>query len=108
MANESVPQDSFLHTKQYPGLKNNQLMCDSFVERCFRGTASPDEIDDYIEMWHESDSDLPLHEYLGLSWSDYAAWARDKAILPTVIANYSPVTSAICDAPYRENDFVVA
>ena len=29
---------------------------------------------DRISDWHKSDSDLDLHEYLGLSWKDYSQW----------------------------------
>jgi hypothetical protein len=31
-----------------------------------------DEYDDKIAFWHDQyDGDLPLHEYLGLSWEEY-------------------------------------
>jgi hypothetical protein len=29
-----------------------------------------------IEAWHRGDYDVPLHEFLGLSWKDYAAWVE--------------------------------
>lgn len=33
---------------------------------------SPDELDDYVDAWHDSDSALPLHEYLGMTQEEYA------------------------------------
>jgi hypothetical protein len=62
-------------------------MLDNFVERCVTGKAHPDEIDDYIELWHDSDSDSPLHEYLGLTWDEYRAWAANKTILVEIVAS---------------------
>ena len=31
----------------------------SFIEMCLSGDALPDDIDDFVDKWHESDSDLP-------------------------------------------------
>lgn len=33
-----------------------------------------DSIDDKIDEWHNSDSELPLHEYLGWSEEQYHKW----------------------------------
>lgn len=35
-----------------------------------------DNIHDLIEEWHESDSDKELHEYLGMSFEEYAYWVQ--------------------------------
>lgn len=34
-------------------------------------------IDDLIDEWHKSDSELPLHEFLGWSEEDYRKWVMD-------------------------------
>jgi hypothetical protein len=49
-------------------------MSNSFIEKCINGDASLDEIDNYIDEWHDSDSDinLELHEFLGMSWEEYS------------------------------------
>lgn len=31
-------------------------------------------IDDYIAAWHDSDSDLALHEFLGMTTEQYRQW----------------------------------
>jgi len=33
------------------------------------------EIDDAIDRWHNSDSELNLHEYLSLTWREYILFA---------------------------------
>ena len=34
-------------------------------------------LEDRIDQWHESDSDLPLHEFLGWTHDEYKAWLED-------------------------------
>lgn len=36
------------------------------------------ELDELIRAWHESDSELPLIEFLGVSGTDYAAWVEGR------------------------------
>lgn len=38
-----------------------------------------EEIDDAITKWHESDTDEPLHVYLGLTWQEYALFVTQEA-----------------------------
>ena len=59
----------------------------SFVEQCINGNASLDEIDDYIDAWHDSDSDteIELHEYLGMTWEEYSSWAVKPKFLAWII-----------------------
>jgi hypothetical protein len=39
---------------------------------------TPEELDDLVDLWHEgAGGDLPLHEFLGMTWAEYAAWTRD-------------------------------
>jgi hypothetical protein len=40
---------------------------------------SLDEIEDAITEWHESDTDEPLHVFLGLTWHEYALYVTNKA-----------------------------
>lgn len=38
-------------------------------------------LDDLVEKWHNSPDDgKPLHEYLGMTWDEYGAWAKDATI----------------------------
>jgi len=62
-------------------------MNSSFIEKCINGDASLDEIDDYIDEWHDSDStnDLELHEFLGMSWEEYSLWAIKPSLLAEIL-----------------------
>ena len=51
----------------------------TFVEALKQGLADYEDIDDYINAWHEGDSTLPLHEFLGMTWREYCVWAEDGA-----------------------------
>ena len=47
-----------------------------FADLCLKGEACADEIDDFVDRWHESAADVPLHEFLGLSRDEYALWVE--------------------------------
>ena len=59
----------------------------SFIEKCINDDASLDEIDDYIDEWHDSDSNisLELHEFLGMSWEEYSLWAVKPSLLAEIV-----------------------
>ena len=53
-------------------------MFKTFVERCLEGTAQPDDVDDWVTAWHNSEpgsEDLTLYEYLGFTPEEGAIWA---------------------------------
>jgi len=62
-------------------------MNSSFIEKCINGDTSLDEIDDYIDKWHDSDSDinLELHEFLEMSWEEYSLWAIKPSLLEEIV-----------------------
>ena len=51
----------------------------TFVEALRNGDANYGDIDDYINAWHEGDSTLALHEFLGMTWREYRVWAEEDA-----------------------------
>ena len=60
---------------------------DSFIQRCLRGEAMIDEIDDYVERWHSSAEDVDIHTFLGMTSKEYALWIRDPDTLPYIVAS---------------------
>ena len=58
----------------------------SFIEKCLSGDALPDEIDDFVDRWHEGDSDLPIHEYLGMTRDEYLSWVKDPSVLLHIVS----------------------
>jgi hypothetical protein len=47
-----------------------------FVDLCLRGDALADEIDDFVDRWHGSDSKEELSEFLGFTPEEYALWVE--------------------------------
>lgn len=60
----------------------------TFIDRCLRGTALPDELDNYVDAWHDGDigEDLELRELLGMTKHEYAIWMRDSHAIHGIIA----------------------
>jgi hypothetical protein len=38
----------------------------------FNGECLPEDIDDFIDEWHDGDFEEELHEFLGMSWKEYS------------------------------------
>jgi hypothetical protein len=62
----------------------------TFIDDVLAGRARIDDIDDYIDRWHDAPQGSPLsrqelHDFLGLSWSDYKAWTADPTSLQRVL-----------------------
>ncbi|OQW92292.1 MAG: hypothetical protein BWK78_02115 [Thiotrichaceae bacterium IS1] len=57
----------------------------NFIRSCQRGEALPDDIDDFIDDWHDHDYAMELHEFLGMSWEEYRGWVANPNTLPQII-----------------------
>lgn len=58
----------------------------NFVAACLQGHALLEDIDDYVESWHENAKDpTPLHRFLGMSRSEFELWVADPDVLPFVV-----------------------
>ena len=60
----------------------------SFIENCLANRAVPDDIDDYIDEWHEGKGEIPLYQYLGMNQSEYSRWVINPGILPAILADH--------------------
>ena len=58
----------------------------SFVALALNGEVLMDEIDDYVGKWHEGDSPLPLHEFLGMTRDEYSLWLDSPDALGLILA----------------------
>lgn len=56
-----------------------------FVDRCLGGGVSADEIDDFVDQWHESDTAESLAEFLGFTAEEYASWVERPAALEAIL-----------------------
>lgn len=57
----------------------------SFVESCLAGEARADQIDRFVDEWHESDIGCSLAEYLGFSGEEYAEWVENPESLSVIL-----------------------
>ncbi|EPH6499614.1 hypothetical protein ACS3FE_002303 [Vibrio cholerae] len=59
----------------------------SFVNLCLNGDVLEDEIDDFIDSWHDDEeTTLELHEYLGMTWEEYSVWSTNPSVLPFILS----------------------
>ncbi|MBX3446418.1 MAG: hypothetical protein KF765_06665 [Parvibaculaceae bacterium] len=58
----------------------------SFVAQCLIGERLLDEVDDFIDQWHEGVMEGDLRECLGLNAEEYAAWLHEPDTLALVVA----------------------
>jgi hypothetical protein len=57
----------------------------TFVEKCLSGDAFADDIDDYIDQWHEGAGQGELHEFLGFTEEEYALWVERPEALGRIL-----------------------
>lgn len=61
-------------------------MSESFVEQCLNGGATLDEIDDFVDAWHNgAGAGATLSDYLGFSDSEYNLWVQNPNSLRLII-----------------------
>jgi len=66
----------------------------SFIDLCLSGDVLEDEIDSFVDNWHEDDeTTLELHDYLGMSWEEYSVWATRPSVLPFILSARNNGTS---------------
>ena len=60
----------------------------NFIEAVIAGQAHVDDIDDYVDEWHNSATTLKLHEWLGMSRDEYGTWVDDPSRLRSIVDHY--------------------
>ena len=67
----------------------------NFIERCLDlrvdadgyriDDVRSDDIDDFVKEWHESKSELSIHEFLGMTEDEYKLWVEQPEILEAIL-----------------------
>jgi hypothetical protein len=58
----------------------------SFVEAVLAGKATADQVDDWVDRWHATDSaDTELHTFLGLNEAEMEFWLTETLTLEEII-----------------------
>jgi hypothetical protein len=60
---------------------------ETFVDLCLDGAVLMDEIDDFVDLWHEDEAITePLHDFLGMTAEEYSLWVEKPASLRLILA----------------------
>lgn len=58
---------------------------ETFLELVLIGKAHRDDIDDFVDRWHDSEVSCSLAEFLGMSDDEYALWVERPSALDLII-----------------------
>jgi hypothetical protein len=56
----------------------------TFVDQYLNGEVLAEDIDDFIDIWHENPADKEIYDFLGMSQKEYSLWVRDPDTLPEI------------------------
>lgn len=76
----------------------------NFIEDCINAEAILDEIDDYVEEWHNSNTNIPVYEFLGMTEDEYFLWVENDSYLKYIIEAHvqnREVNDIISDAYHK-------
>ncbi len=71
-----------------------------FIELATQGEVLLEEIDDFVDDWHESGKAVPLATFLGMTDEEYALWAVEPDMLPFIVRarhNNEPLPEVVND-----------
>ena len=57
----------------------------TFISACLAGNAFAEEIDDFVDAWHDGNDSRDLNEYLGMTKEEYAVWVERPETLQYII-----------------------
>ena len=58
----------------------------NFINDVINADAILDEIDDYVERWHNTDSDISIFDYLGMTEEEYLLWVENDFYLKYIVS----------------------
>lgn len=61
-------------------------MSETFMEQLLDGRAFLDEVDDWVDEWHDGDSGDRLSAFLGMTEEEYALWVEKPSALRLIAA----------------------
>jgi hypothetical protein len=56
----------------------------TFLDRYMNGEVLPEDIDDFVDAWHQDPGKKEIFEYLGMTRQEYSIWLRDPDVLPHI------------------------
>ncbi len=56
----------------------------AFLEKYLNGELLAEDIDDFIDVWHNNPGTKEIYEFLGMTAEEYSLWLRDHDTLPHI------------------------
>ena len=56
-----------------------------FINDVINADAILEQIDDYVEKWHETDTNSSIYEYLGMTEEEYFLWVENDFYLKYIV-----------------------
>lgn len=72
----------------------------NFIALAADGEVLPEEIDDFVDIWHDGDGDQELHDFLGMTEDEYSLWVSNPELIDLIVAsrhNRVSIVSAVND-----------
>ena len=57
----------------------------NFVDLCLGGEALAEEIDDFVDAWHEGGTGKPIYTFLGMTREEYGLWVEQPDSLDVIL-----------------------
>src|SRR5258708_31974673 len=81
----------------------SRLPIGKYLDLALAGRVLMREIDEYGAQWHRVKPSLSLHDYLGMTWDEYAAWVDNPNMISAIITGrrigkpFPDVAAAVAD-----------
>ena len=72
----------------------------TFMKLALNGDILPEEIDEFVTMWHQSQSEDEIHDFLGLTFEEYSLWVSSPSMISLIVSarrNRRPISEAVND-----------
>ena len=56
----------------------------TFLDAYLSGDKGPEDIDRFVDAWHENPCGREIYDHLGMTRDEYAVWARNPDSLPII------------------------
>lgn len=68
----------------------------NFIMDCLNGDALITEVNDYIDVWHDSeDEEMPLYQFLGMTKKEYELFVMDENYLGVIITAHKENSNVV-------------
>lgn len=57
----------------------------NFIQQVKDGNVKIEQIDEFVDQWHNGTSPLELHEFLGMTKDEYSLWVTHPQYLEDIV-----------------------